>query len=636
MRLHTLLLTVPGFLLAVGLTACSDDNDGGTALAVQDGGGDGPAGGDGAATDGASGDGAPGDGSVGVGSGAIGAPGGRLVSADGLVTLDVPRGALPAPVTIAINPVATPPAGATGTVYDITPAGVRFAKPARLFFAGGGDAAAVTTHPAVYAGAHWVQLPAAKPDTTLGTLAGTVTDLGRFALITGFCSACTTTCDQATCRFGADKSIPGKCMAYGNGCSKCVPACDGDGDGFCPGHPGQELPGDDCNDSNALASPTAPEICGNHIDDDCDGQIDEGCTPCKGDDECTVGLQACIDGYCDICDSGCKAETCMFGDAPNAVPGRCATFSNGCSKCVPGCDKDGDGFCPGMPDNRQPGGDCDDSNRNVRPNATEICGNGIDDNCDGKIDELCTACTKDTDCPASFGCREGTCQSCTAGCTADTCRFRANDMDPGVAGKCVPFGNGCTLCVPVCDGDGDGACPGGPGNGQPGNDCRDNDANVHPGAAEICGNGVDDNCDGHVDEGCTPCTRDAECTQGVEACLKGVCDVCPGACDPNNCLFGKTDVVGSGVAGRCAGYGNGCTKCVPACDTDGDGFCPGMPGSDQPGGDCNDADVLVHPGSLEICGNGADDNCDGHIDEGCATCAMGAMCAASESCSTTK
>lgn len=69
-------------------------------------------------------------------------------------------------------------------------------------------------------------------------------------------------------------------------------------------------------------------------------------------------------------------------------------------------------------------------------------------------------------------------------------------------------------------------------------------------------------------------------------------------------------------------------------DADGDGYDAGVEticyGADIPTGyslttngtDCNDDDLSINPGAIEICGNGIDDNCDGQIDEGCGICPL--------------
>ncbi len=51
-------------------------------------------------------------------------------------------------------------------------------------------------------------------------------------------------------------------------------------------------------------------------------------------------------------------------------------------------DNDEDGYVEAV-NECVPGGDCDDNDIAINPGATEICGNGYDDNCDGQIDEGC-------------------------------------------------------------------------------------------------------------------------------------------------------------------------------------------------------------------------------------------------------
>ncbi|MEO8765349.1 MAG: choice-of-anchor tandem repeat GloVer-containing protein, partial [Ginsengibacter sp.] len=100
--------------------------------------------------------------------------------------------------------------------------------------------------------------------------------------------------------------------------------------------------------------------------------------------------------------------------------------------------------------------DCDDFNPAVHPGAKEVC-NGIDDDCNGLIDDGLVFITY----------------------------YRDADGDG------YGTGAGQSLCQNP-----------GPGYATRGGDCDDNNGAIHPGAPEIC-NGIDDNCDGKVDENCS-------------------------------------------------------------------------------------------------------------------------------------
>ena len=191
---------------------------------------------------------------------------------------------------------------------------------------------------------------------------------------------------------------------------------DNDGDAFGQNSSAQTLcqnpgvgyvtVGGDCNDADPLINPNATEIC-DGIDNDCDGIADDSLiftmyyVDADGDgfgDEAT-GIESCsqpqntitIGGDCDdandqiypgateICDAvdnDCDGSTdegltfiTYYTDADNDGFG---TGSTGLSFCEnPG---------PGFSTNNQ---DCDDTNGQVNPNATDIPDNGTDENCDG-------------------------------------------------------------------------------------------------------------------------------------------------------------------------------------------------------------------------------------------------------------
>ena len=173
-------------------------------------------------------------------------------------------------------------------------------------------------------------------------------------------------------------------------------------------------------------------------------------------------------------------------------------------------------------------------------------------------------------------------------------------------------------------------------------DCDDNDAEVNPDAQEICDNGIDNDCDGLVDAD----DPDAELSvwyqdvdgdgygdsdyAGYEVCspppgfvLNNTdCDdldatTSPGGAineaDPNQCM---EDADGDGYgtptpSNPAAAAGSDCDDSdasnVPT-DSDGDGYsgCTG---------DCDDSNSNVHPGMSEVLWDGADNDCDGTIDQ---------------------
>lgn len=234
--------------------------------------------------------------------------------------------------------------------------------------------------------------------------------------------------------------------------------------------------GGDCDDASNTTSPDATEVC-NGIDDNCDGQIDEGLLV-------TVYLDADYDGYGNryIAQSVC----------PDNIP---------------------TGF---VLDNS----DCNDSNFFVKPNATEVC-DGIDNDCDGLVDEdVKTTFYHDWD-HDSYGNSSESLEACTApiGFVSDftDCDDTNSAVFPGAFEVCDGLVNDCnkrpdgvvdenmtTVYFKDADYDGYGnatdtisACSIPWGYVVNDQDCDDSDPSIHPGATEVC-NGKDDNCDGFI------------------------------------------------------------------------------------------------------------------------------------------
>jgi hypothetical protein len=194
-------------------------------------------------------------------------------------------------------------------------------------------------------------------------------------------------------------------------------------------------------------------------------------------------------------------------------------------------------------------------------------------------------------------------------CTNDYCDAGIGCVHEAIAG--------CSGCI---DADGDGYFNN-PNCGQV--DCNDGDANIHPGAPELC-DGKDNDCDGKVDDlGPQTCSVSNEfgVCYGLQFCLNGSWSACNAQVPAQEVCDGKDNdcdgIIDPENSVGCLNY---------YFDADGDGFgvdsmmaCLCSPTgnySAEVGGDCNDTNESINPIAVELC-DGVDNNCNGLIDEGC-------------------
>ncbi|MEQ1507310.1 MAG: putative metal-binding motif-containing protein [Myxococcota bacterium] len=324
---------------------------------------------------------------------------------------------------------------------------------------------------------------------------------------------------------------------------------DHDGDGFglggatsvCPGTAGYVDNGLDCDDADPEIHPGVAEQC-NAIDDDCNGQPDNGldgvkfftdadhdgfgyrypaqiscANPGNGwsrtDDDCDDSDPAVNPKADEVCNAGVDDDCSGLSDDadPNLVASSVPTWYR---------DGDADGF--GAKDDRvdrcvavvgyvADATDCDDATETVSPGAEELPGDGIDQNCNDQ--EGCFAdedrdgartdtwseyadrsCTQYPHAPASF---PVDCDDTDPRLTVDVGWYEDDDGDGYGAGnavlvQCVDPGNGLVPETEYLD-------------------CDDRDPDHNPATPEICDDGIDQNCNFVLDCDDPSCTSSPVC-----------------------------------------------------------------------------------------------------------------------------
>ena len=245
---------------------------------------------------------------------------------------------------------------------------------------------------------------------------------------------CAGDCDDAdAARFPGNPEV---CDGQDNDCDAATDEdVDNDGDGFSECD-------DDCDDAEPAVAPGAVEIC-DGLDNDCDTGTDEF-ADIDGD-----GRSACV-GDCD------EADAATYEGAPELCDGA----DNDCDGAVPAdettdVDDDGAVLCA----------DCADDDAAVFPDAEELC-NGIDDDCDATTDEdfdsdgdgvtICGGDCDDADVDVGPDAVEVSVVECTDGVDND-CNAVADADEPTCADALDPdLSPGCRV---ACSASPDGAAP---------------------------------------------------------------------------------------------------------------------------------------------------------------------------------
>jgi len=239
------------------------------------------------------------------------------------------------------------------------------------------------------------------------------------------------------------------------------------------------------------------------------------------------------------------------------------------------------------------GEDCDDRNIDVRPDEIELC-DGIDNNCDGVVDEDTSADVStwyaDSDGDAWGG--TGTMNACTLpkGFTASPgdCDDSDADINPG---EDDAWYDGVDAdCGGESDYDADSDGHDSTERVSWGTDCDDTDAAISPDATEVWYDRVDQDCDGASDDDADGDGFDSADYGGTD------CDDTDAEVNPK-----ATEVWYDGIDADCDGLSD--------YDADGDGFDNSDHGEGDPL-DCDDTDETIHPDADEFCDD-TDWNCDG-------------------------